>query len=84
MTAEQNIQDILSGDLGLDSQRRMLKTQSYTDAFPGSQEWRDAKKYEAALEKFDEEHPEIVAQIKADDAAKKQKEKQAVDKLGWI
>lgn len=40
------------------------------EAFPGSKEWREARSYQQELESFDRTHPEVVAQISADRAAR--------------
>jgi len=84
MTTAQNIKDILDGKMSLVSQRDAIKTQSYSDAFPGSQEWKNAKEYATALKEFDEKHPEIVAEIRAQQSAKKAKEQAEARELGWI
>jgi len=46
------------------------RIQDRADAFPGSQEWREARGYEEELEAFDRAHPEVIAQINADRAAR--------------
>jgi len=40
------------------------------EAYPGSREWTEARKYEQDLEAFDRTHPEVCAQISADRAAR--------------
>jgi len=46
------------------------RIQDRADAFPGSREWTEARGYEQDLEAFDRAHPEIIAQINADRAAR--------------
>ena len=46
------------------------RIQDRADAFPGSREWTETRGYEQDLEAFDRTHPEVVAQITADRAAR--------------
>ncbi len=51
------------------------------DDFPGSKGWLECQKLQKELDAFDAAHPEIIAQIKADQDAKNKK---AAKDAGWI
>lgn len=42
-------------------------------AFPGSEDWREENRCMSNLDKFDAEHPEVIAEIKKREAEKKAK-----------
>ena len=69
----------------LKNQRNALAEKAYNlyspSSFPGSKEWRAQQEAQRALDAFDAEHPEIVAQIKAERAAA---DKAAAEDAGWI
>ena len=54
----------------LKSQREILDSRCYTDAFPGSKAWNRAAADRKVLAAFDAAHPEVLAEIEAERAAK--------------
>jgi len=68
----------------LENKRANLKRESYSDAFPGSLDWKAARAAEKELAEFDAAHPEIVAEIKSKEAKKKEADKKDTAQLGWI
>ena len=84
MKAEDGIKKILGSKLPLDEQRAILKHNSYSDAHPASQAYRDAMRYEAALEQFDADHPDIIASIIEVEKIKNVEKRNNAKNLGWI
>ena len=80
MTTAQIINNLLNSGMDLDEIRELLEDQSYANgAYPGSEEWKDAKEFESALANFDTKHPEIIAEIKAEKEDGKEN-----FKLSWV
>ena len=72
-------------ETNLKNQRRDLAETVYNlyspDNFPGSRAWIECNNARKELAAFDAAHPEIIAQIKDDQAAKS---RQVADDAGWI
>ena len=68
--------------MSLESQRELLKYQSYSSEFPTSRAYQAAMAYAKALKDFDTAHPEIVASLIAEQA-RKQAERNA-QPAKWI
>ena len=84
MKAEDGIKKILNSNLPLDVQRDILKRNSYSDAHPASQTYRDAMHYAAALKQFDADHPDIIASIIEVEKIKNVEKRNNAKNLGWI
>ncbi len=83
-THQQQIEALLNSGMPLEDIRKILKNQSYSDAFPTSLEAQVARDYDAALKQFDADHPEIVAEIIRIQKIKAAEKQEAAKKLGWI
>jgi hypothetical protein len=67
-----------------EKRERLADQVSYSyspESFPGSADWIENRKHQAVLDDFDATHPEIIAEIKAEEKAKSIA---AANKAGWI
>ena len=78
--AEMSISKILTSDMSLNMQREMIELNNYAEgAHPASVDYAVAMAYDRALNQFDADHPEIIAEITAEKEAKRNAGKKAYD-----
>jgi Uma2 family endonuclease len=79
----EKIENLLNSDLSLEKKREILSQNSYDpDAFPGSSAWLRSEEWRRALVDFDDDHPEIIVEIKAKKQAERNKRLEGKDILG--
>lgn len=74
-TTKDKIAKLLNSNLSLRQQRDILDFCSYSDAFPTSPQAQSARMYREALAAFDADHPDVVADIEAEQEARRAAEK---------